>query len=113
MLKVQSNVGNISLLNHAPNFRVVLLGMVARNSHGHNEFSYRKVRFAALRTLSPTRVHPCNRTGFNEWLKHLFNFGGLCVEFLHWVAPLSACRYWFSRARCGGQTKGVVRTPAH
>src|SRR4051812_42645662 len=103
MLKVQSNVGNISLLNHAPNFRVVLLGMVARNSHGHNEFSYRQVCFAALRTLSPTRAHPRNRTGFNEGLKHLFNFGGLCVEFLHWVSPLSAYRYWFSRARCGGR----------
>jgi len=57
--------------------------MVARNRHCHDEFSDRQVRFAVLRTLSPTRVHLCNRTGLDERLKHPFDFGSLCVEFLH------------------------------
>ena len=86
MLEVQSNVGYFSLLNHAPNFRVVLLGMVASNSHGHNEFPHGQVRFGVLITLGLTRAHPCHCTGFHERLKHLLNFGGLCVEFLHWVS---------------------------
>ena len=31
-----------------------------------------------------------NHTGFDERLKHFFNFSGFRVEFLHWVSPLSA-----------------------
>src|SRR3954447_7366447 len=106
ILKVQSDVGNASL-NHAANFRVELLGMVAHNGHGHDVFSHRQVRFSALGTLGPTPAHRYNRTGFDERLKHLFNFSGFRVEFLHWMSPLSAS--------CGAITSsfsaraGVVR----
>src|SRR3954447_20352804 len=89
ILKVQSDVGNASL-NHAANFRVELLGMVAHNGHGHDVFSHRQVCFSALGTLGPTPAHRYNHTGFDERLKHLFNFSGFRVEFLHWVSPLSA-----------------------
>src|SRR3954471_14781568 len=91
ILKVQSDVGNASL-NHAANFRVELLGMVAHNGHGHDGFSHRQVRFSALGSLGPTPAHRFNRTGFNERLKHLFNFSDFRVEFLHWVSrPSASC----------------------
>src|SRR6478672_9264846 len=91
-LKVQGNVGDVSLLNQPPNFWVALLRMVAGNDHRHNEFSHRKVRFAVLGPFSPASAHTCNRAGFNERTKHVFNFGGLGVEFPHWASPIRRVR---------------------